>query len=221
MYLMNEKRRTFVRPGYLVRVASLLVVASVALSAQVAEQRGVVPLKNWEAPPYWQPTQAESHGAATAVPNSQLADVVSTDALAFVAMTPCRVADTRASQNFPPLFGPPGLAAGGAPGGLNDPRVFPIQSSPAPCAVPAIAQAYSFNVTAVPVPGGQPGYVTIFPTPSVFVSAPVLATLTTQTLIVTNAAIVAAGIRGEVSVVANVPTDLVIDINGFFAVSSG
>ena len=40
-------------------VVSLLVLASVALTAQVARQETVVPLKNWATPLYWQPNQTE------------------------------------------------------------------------------------------------------------------------------------------------------------------
>ena len=43
----------------LVRPASLLVLASAALTAQVARQENVVPLKNWATPLYWQPNQTE------------------------------------------------------------------------------------------------------------------------------------------------------------------
>ena len=74
--------------------------------------------------------------------------------LVFVAMTPCRVVDTRASQGFPPAFGPPSLVAGAS-------RTFPVQSS-ASCPIPAAAQAYSFNVTAVPA--GPSGFITAYPT---------------------------------------------------------
>ena len=48
------------KPNHLVRCVSLLVLASVALTAQVATTgECVVPLKNWATPLYWQPNQTE------------------------------------------------------------------------------------------------------------------------------------------------------------------
>src|SRR5205807_29297 len=60
--------------------------------------------------------------------------------LAFFPVTPCRVVDTR--QLAGPLGGP--TLAG------NSTRTFPLLSGP--CNVPAPAQAYSLNYTAVPRP---------------------------------------------------------------------
>ena len=66
--------------------------------------------------------------------------------LTFVAMTPCRVVDTRASSMFPSGFGQPSLSNGVV-------RNFAIQSSTL-CTIPFLAQAYSFNVTVIPNPLG-------------------------------------------------------------------
>ena len=65
--------------------------------------------------------------------------------LAFYPLTPCRVADTR---NPSGALGEPEMSAGQT-------RAFPILSSN--CNIPSTAEAYSFNVTAVPhAPGGYP-----------------------------------------------------------------
>jgi hypothetical protein len=125
--------------------------------------------------------------------------------LVFVAMTPCRVVDTRASQGFPPAFGPPSLVAGAS-------RTFPVQSS-ASCPIPAAAQAYSFNVTAVPA--GPSGFITAYPTGQ---PLPLAATLVwSGGALTSNAAVVPAGTNGSIDVYANVATDIVIDINGYYA----
>ncbi|HLJ51125.1 MAG TPA: hypothetical protein VKU01_34190 [Bryobacteraceae bacterium] len=121
--------------------------------------------------------------------------------LAFYPVTPCRVADTRGSAG---ALGGPSLTA-------NSTRGFPISSST--CGIPATAQAYSLNMTAVPQ--GRLGYLTVWPSgqPQPFVS-----TLNaTDGRIVANAAIVAAGTNGAVNLFASDPTDVVIDINGYFA----
>jgi len=192
----------------LFRAVTLLTVIPIAVTAQPARYRDPVMLNNWAAPLYWQPTQAERAQSETpqvATPTANLP--VGSNALVFVAMTPCRIADTRASQNFPGAFGAPSLV-GNATG-----RTFPIQSNTT-CPVPSIAKAYSFNLTIVaPAPYG---FITAYPTPG---PMPLAATLNWSTpLIVGNAAIVPAGTNGSVDIFSSANTDLVIDINGYYAV---
>jgi len=67
-----------------------------------------VVLRNWPAPLTWRPSQAEKDAAG---PTLNAAVSMSPQDLVFVAMTPCRVVDTRSSQMFPNPFGPPSLAA--------------------------------------------------------------------------------------------------------------
>jgi uncharacterized repeat protein (TIGR03803 family) len=125
--------------------------------------------------------------------------------LAFYPLTPCRIADTRNANG--PLGGP------SLQGGVE--RDFPVQSNP-DCVIPSTALAYSFNFTAVPV-GGQPlGYLTVWPTGQ---TQPVVSTLNDLTgTVVANAAIVPAGQpNGEIAVFPSNDTDLVIDVNGYFA----
>jgi len=122
-------------------------------------------------------------------------------ALAFYPLTPCRVADTRNATG--PLGGP-SLAAGTS-------RAFPVRSSS--CNIPATAQAYSLNVTAVP--HGALGFLTTWPTG---VAQPVVSTLNSPTGAVTaNAALVPAGTTGEISVFVSNASDVVLDVNGYFA----
>ncbi len=121
-------------------------------------------------------------------------------ALAFFPVTPCRVADTR--QGAAP-FG------SSLVGGLS--RTFPVLSSA--CNIPATAQAYSLNLTAVPP--GPLGYVTAWPTGQ---AQPGSSSLNAPTGAVTaNAAIIPAGTGGSIDIFASNPTDMVIDINGYFA----
>ena len=121
-------------------------------------------------------------------------------ALAFYPLTPCRVVDTR------PQHG----GGGPIPGGTT--QDFPILDIPG-CVVPATAQAYSLNVTAVPP--GPLGYLTVWPKGG---SQPTVSTLNDQTgTIVANAAIVPAGTGGDISVFPLNDTNLVIDIDGYFA----
>src|SRR5262249_27017966 len=148
------------------------------------------------APLYWQP-QATDLAAALTLP-------ASANPLLFVAMTPCRVVDTRASQGFSSPFGAPSLA-----GGVS--RTFPLQSS-ATCSIPAAAQAYSLSIAVVPI--GADGFLTGYPTGQ---SLPLAATLVwSGGSITSNAAVVPGGTNGSIDVYANAPTDVVIDINGYY-----
>ena len=185
------------------RALSGLVLMPLALTAQVG-QPDVVPLKHWTAPPYWQLSESE-RDAAGLTPRAQ----APTNSLVFVGMTPCRVVDTRSGQGFPGAFGPPSLAAEAS-------RTFPIQSS-ASCTIPSIAQAYSFNITVVP--STPTGFITAYPSGQ---PLPLSATLVwSQSAITSNAAVVTGGTSGSIDVFTNSATDLVIDINGYYAPQSG
>ena len=125
-------------------------------------------------------------------------------ALQFFSAAPCRLVDTRRAVG--PLGGP-SMAAG-------EIRDFPLLSSS--CGIPPSAQAYSLNVTAVPT--SVLGYLTTWP---VGQAKPLVSTLNDLTgTIVANAAIVPAGTGGDINVFVTDPTDVVIDVNGYFAPAS-
>ena len=128
-----------------------------------------------------------------------------TPGLQFYPLTPCRLADTRGADG--PLGGPR-LAA-------QQERDFPLlMSSCIPDGISPVA--YSLNFTAVPNPSHQPlGYLTVWP---IGRPRPLVSTLNNPTgTVVANAAIVLAGQDGEVAVFPSDTTDLLIDINGYFA----
>ena len=121
--------------------------------------------------------------------------------LAFYPLPPCRVFDTRDATG--PLGGPSMVA--------NQQRDFPVQSSA--CGVLSTALAYSLNFTVVP--HNTLGYLTVWPSGQ---SQPVVSTLNALTGAITaNAAIVPAGTGGDISTFVTDNTDLVADINGYFA----
>ncbi|MFL6236032.1 MAG: hypothetical protein ACJ76N_23070 [Thermoanaerobaculia bacterium] len=187
-------------PRYPFRALLLLLFVPVALGARVV--RDEAPLKSWQAPLYWQPTEAEN-------PNGKEDATSARIPLVFVGITPCRVVDTRVGQGFTGPLGPPSLAGSAS-------RTFPIRSSAA-CTLPSIAQAYSLNITMSP--RGYLGVLKIYPTGQ---SLPLVETVSsTQGFIVDNAAVVPAGAGGSIEAYASAPTDLVIDINGYYIPAIG
>jgi hypothetical protein len=117
----------------------------------------------------------------------------------FVNLQPCRVVDTREGWGE---LGSPSLVPGT--------RDFPILQSR--CNIPSNASAYSFNVTVVPK--GTLSWLTLFPTGQ---DKPFVSTLNSYTgIVVANSAIIPAGVDGKVSVYVTDPTELIIDIDGYF-----
>ncbi len=156
---------------------------------------------------YWQVVARNAAGTASSATWSFTTGAPAVG-LRFVPVAPCRVADTRGAAS---PFGGPAL-----PGRTE--RSFAIPQSA--CGIPATAQAYSLNVTVVTQ--GPFGFLTVWPTgqPRPFVST---LNSTGFGLVVANAAIVPAGDAGAVSVYAfaDDPTDIVLDIDGYFDLSSG
>jgi hypothetical protein len=123
------------------------------------------------------------------------------NALAFYPATPCRVADTRNPNG---IFGGPTLTAGQT-------RTFNIPASN--CNIPSTAKVYALNMTVVP--HGHMGYLSTWPTGQ---PQPLVSTLNASDgRVVANAAIVPAGTNGAISVFVTDATDVIIDINGYFA----
>ena len=121
--------------------------------------------------------------------------------LSFYPVAPCRVADTR---NAAGPFGGPAMQA-------RETRTFAIPASG--CSVPATAAAYSLNVTAVPE--GPLQYLTAWAAGS---AQALVSTLNSfDGSVVANAAIVPAGANAAIDIFVTDATDLVLDINGYFA----
>jgi hypothetical protein len=190
-------------------IGSLLILLPLALTAQSLQER-TVPLNNWSTPR--QVYRSQLHPQRVATPKLQLPGGVSTDVLVFVPMKPCRLADTRPSQPYPAL--------GTTPLAPLTPRTLPIAGS---CGVENTGflfpgpEAYSLNVTVVPPGGNTGGYLLVYPNP--ITPIPLVASMTWNpgASFQSNAVISAASPGGSVNVVANATTDVVVDINGYYA----
>jgi DNA-binding beta-propeller fold protein YncE len=128
-----------------------------------------------------------------------------TPALQFVPLSqPCRAVDTRPEDG----------GSGPIQGGTH--QDFPI-SGAGDCGVLPSAAVYSLNVTVVPQ--AALGYLTIWPAGQ---PQPVVSTLNSQDgRIKANAAIVPAGANGDISVYVTDTTNVIVDVNGYFAPVSG
>ncbi len=188
------------------RTCVLVLVGGMLGGGVLAQERPVV---NWAAPLYWSPGQATSSPAESTgdeqerIPGILAKASVPTSPVPLIGITPCRIADTRDGTR-PPGYGPPPLTAG-------VPRSFTLIGV---CGIADAAQAVSLNITVVN-PQGL-GYVLIYPQGS---SQPVVSTLNfTAGVTVANAAIVPLGAGGGITVAAAVSgTDLLIDVNGYYA----
>ncbi len=122
--------------------------------------------------------------------------------LDFYPLTPCRLVDTRGANG--PLGGP----------FLQEfeERDFPLLESP--CIPQGLTPvAYSLNFTAVPM--GSLNSLIAWPTGQ---QIPLVFTLTDPTAtVVADMGILAAGVNGDISVYPTNNTNLIIDINGYFA----
>jgi hypothetical protein len=137
--------------------------------------------------------------------NGYFAETTGPNAFDFYRLAPCRVVDTRVGEGFTGMFGPPVMAAA-------ESRALPLPGSTR-CSVPATARAYSLNATVVPP--GPLSFLTLFPTGS---AQPLVSTLNSfEGLIVANAAIVPGGTGAGINAFVTNPTELILDLNGYFA----
>lgn len=180
---------------------AILGVLSMCMPLHAQQQEDdSIPLRNWSAPRYWQPPVEK----AASKDNSQR-EVNLSGPLDFIAVTPCRVADTRNASGS--LGGPIQIG--------NTPRTYPILSSA--CGIPSTAKSSSLNITIVPLgsPQGPVGYLAVWPSGS---PQPLVSTLNSLTAgTIANAAIVPAGTNGSIDVFVSNTTHVIIDINGYFA----
>jgi len=137
-------------------------------------------------------------------PAASASDVTNIGGVQFYPLTPCRVADTRVGAGFTGTQGPPYLTGGTS-------RSFAVAGN---CGVPANASAYSLNVTVVPRTAAL-GFLTTWPTGQTQPNASTLNSPEGQ--VVANAALVPAGTNGNISIYASNDTDVLFDINGYFA----
>ena len=191
--------------------APVCLLSALPLFAQVGLRPDPVPLRNWPTPQRWQisPEEARNKGEETGRQAANAGGNAATTApLDFVAMTPCRLVDTRVSATMPAGFG----AASMAPG---ETRTFDVRSPNSPCPMPSNAVAYSANVTVV-APGPL-GFLVVYPSGP----RPLAATLNAPNGgIVNNSIAVAGGPTGSIDVFSTDATELIVDLNGYYVTAA-
>lgn len=189
------------------RILRLLTgLAGIVLSSAGLPAQPIASPQNWPVPKYvlYSATPAEADSSLDSL-DKQLAleKALPTNASSFVGITPCRMVDTRPGQGFSGAYGPPALTSSA--------RDFVLAGR---CGVPANAVAVSLNFTVV-LPNGD-GFLATFPTAG---QVPTVSTLNFRAgQVLANAAIVPLGTGGAITVFSSgATTDLLIDVNGYFA----
>jgi N-acetylneuraminic acid mutarotase len=188
------------------RARSLFVLCALVLLAAVAAAQEEIPILTWTAPPYWVPPAPpkpapEDAGLLPAEIGALDTEALPTGPLPFIAITPCRLIDTR---NPVGTYGGPPLTAG-------VPRSFPVAGQ---CGVAADADAVSVNATVTNTQG--PGFVALYPEGGTFPGVSnVNYAEAWQT--VANAAVIPLGPGGFTALAGVSGTDLLVDVNGYYA----
>ncbi|MBI4910377.1 MAG: hypothetical protein HY820_42560 [Acidobacteria bacterium] len=142
-------------------------------------------------------------------------DDPATPGLLYYPIAPCRAVDTRGPvySSLPPPYGNQKMQSRAS-------RTFRLPGSPA-CQIP-VAAAYSMQLTLAPgdLTNGNPvAFITAYPTG---VPQPNISNMNAFFgYAVANSAIVPASANGSIDVYAYDPTNLIIDVNGYFAPEDG
>lgn len=179
------------------RFVILGLILAAAGAARALAQSTDIPLTNWTVPAYH---RSPSGGLST------MTDI--SPGVAFVAVAPCRIVDTRGGGVFTGAYGPPALVA-------NTPRNFDLNSAPHCTGIPAGVDAYSLNFTVTDT--GAFGDLRAWPQDNPPVQVTSVLNWTGAGTIIANAIIVPAGTGGGITVTAaGTGANVLIDINGYF-----
>src|ERR1035441_10614080 len=207
----NRRTPRMLKFTSLIAAASLLsLLLTRSATGQNRNLNTDLPISTWQAPAFWDassahrdPLDRERLQSARPTPDAASGTPLS-NSLTFVAIVPCRLVDTRGATGD--SFGSPAMNA-------NETRTIPVLSNTR-CNIPSTAQAYSLNFTVVPT--GSLSFLTAWPTgnppsPMVSILNDFLGT------VLANAAVVPAGTNGSIDVYVTNTTQVIIDINGYYA----
>ncbi|MFI5167829.1 MAG: tail fiber domain-containing protein [Thermoanaerobaculales bacterium] len=213
-----------------------LAVITLCLSAFALAQPADPPLVNWTAPPYWTPPtpQHVTRPQAPLAPASSRDRDVSvestpetplTAALPFVAVTPCRLVDTR---HGPKDVQQPGGSTPGFPRGQfasGEIRSYDLTSSADCTGLPAGVGAWSLQFQFTTQGGsGVPAYLVAWPYDSGLGVGSQSAPVGESTMLgyadrwTANSAVIPAGndAKGSINVYVQNAGDVIIEVNGYY-----
>jgi hypothetical protein len=188
-------------PAQWLRSVSFAVVVLLRLTAPAAAESGSEKsvIKTWSAPPFWSPNDETPRRGAVAAGRQRLA-VGSPVPLPFIALSPCRLVDTRGNA---PLTG-----------GFLPPATVRSYTLTGVCGLPVDAQAVSLNATVVKPTG--PGFLTLYPEGGAFPPVSTLNYLGGDVIV--NAAVVPLSALGGISMALGVSGgDVILDTNGYYS----
>jgi DNA-binding beta-propeller fold protein YncE len=139
--------------------------------------------------------------------DSTVSIIAGDTALRLITATPCRLVDTRGGQGG-------GTIQGGTYETFNLPQ---LAQTYCPGLNLSSAASYSLNITLIPSGGHPVGYLTVWPA-SQF--QPNVSTMNSDGRVKADAAIISAGVAGEVNVFVAATADVLLDIDGYFAPSN-
>ncbi|HQQ76613.1 MAG TPA: hypothetical protein PLB01_04605 [Thermoanaerobaculia bacterium] len=171
------------------RIRTLALVGMLILEGRILAG-DELPIANWPSAPYWSPTAArEARSALAAV-----------QPLPFIALTPCRIVDTRGNAPLTGGFLPAATV-----------RSYTVTNV---CGIPPGAKALSLNATVVHPTG--PGFLTLYPEGGTFPPVSTLNYLGNDVIV--NAAVVPLSATGGISMALGVSGgDVILDTNGYYA----
>ena len=124
---------------------------------------------------------------------------------AFVAITPCRLLDTRVSQN---------VGTRGTPLDADETAIFGVWGTNGDCTIPSGANAIVGNLTIVKIHQTGSEYLALFPASA---ARPKASTLNPDGIIATNGFTIALSDVGQLAVYnSNDQPDIIIDISGYY-----
>lgn len=195
------------------------VVATQVTAMPIQLESDPIPVKNWQAAPFWNPQT----GAADMPADGQGSNVVAlTTVMPYVSITPCRLIDTRVGFTLDPgAWGPPAIAAGLQGGSPSLDRSFTATGTPHCGAILAGARAIAASITVMNYT--EEGRILAYSADAV--SHPLAANVNFRltpstagsTAISQNYAIIPLSVAGALKLLSTKQTDVIIDVNGYYA----
>ena len=180
--------------------ASVLIGGWVPLLATEPEvPDDPVPLHDWSAAPSWKPPVRAASSMGKGRGTEAVAEFP-TAPMTFVAITPCRLIDTRSGSGLPAGYGPPSLISNTSAGPIASDRSFTAIVTTQCPDVPGNARGVAANITAIGFTAN--GRITIYPADSA--TRPGIASVNMRT-----PAAYAPALAQEYGVIA-------LDVNGAF-----